>query len=141
MPPSSRQSTSLSPVIKSRQPSPHKGIPQSNMKKLLPIACVLAIYGSALAVTNPPAANVTLDNFKLVGELSGEQATFTLTATARVESHKGASLELLSGAVALTEATTHPQWRIQVQQNRYVVVFDHAGKFPLKVKFSAAVRQ
>ena len=88
-----------------------------------------------------PPATVTLDDFKLVGDLSGDQAAFTLTATARVESSKGGSLDLLSGAVALTEAPTQPQWRIQVQQNRFVAVFDHGGKFPIKIKFNAAVRQ
>ncbi len=57
-----------------------------------------------------------------------------------MEDSKGGSLDLLSGAVALTEAPTQPQWRIQVRQNRYVAVFDHRGKFPIKIKFDAAVR-
>src|SRR5205814_7700563 len=49
--------------------------------------------------------------------------------------------ELLSGAVALTDATTHPQWRLRAEANRFLLVFDHRGKFPIQVKFNAAVRQ
>jgi len=112
-----------------------------NMKKLLSLLCVLVLIPTAHATTNPPPAAVTLDDFKLVGDLSGDQAVFTLTGTARVESSKGGSLDLLSGAVALTEASTQPHWRIRVQQDRFVAVFDHGGRFPIKIKFNAAVRQ
>ena len=101
----------------------------------------MVLIPAARSATNPPAAAITLDNFKLVGDLSGDQAVFTLTGTARVESLKGGSLDLLSGAVALTDAPTHPQWRIRVQQNHFVAVFDHGGKFAIKIKFSAAVRR
>src|SRR5512136_2651329 len=111
------------------------------MKKLLSLLCILALIPAAHAATNSPPATITLDDFKLVGILSGDQAVFTLTATAHVEGSKGGSLDLLSGAVALTDAPTHPQWRIQVQQGRYVAVFDHRGSFPLKIKFDAAVRR
>jgi hypothetical protein len=111
------------------------------MKKLFSLLGLLALIATARAATNPPAAIITLDDFKLVGDLSGDQAIFTLTGTARVEGSKGGSLDLLSGAVALTEATAQPQWRIRVQQGRFVAVFDHGGKFPIKIKFNAAVRQ
>src|ERR1017187_5062659 len=113
----------------------------NNMKKLLLLLCAVVLIPTARSATNPPAAAITLDNFKLVGDLSGDQAVFTLTGTARVENSKGGSLDLLSGAVALTEAPTHPQWRVRVQQNRFVAVFDHGGKFAIKIKFSAAVRR
>ena len=111
------------------------------MKKILSFLCILILAAAAYAAANPPTATVTLDNFKLIGVLSNDQASFTLTATARVEAPKGGALDLLSGAVALTEVPTQPQWRVQVRQNRYVAVFDHGGKFPLKLKFTAAVRQ
>jgi hypothetical protein len=110
------------------------------MKKLLSLLYISALIATAHAATNMPAATVTLDNFKLVGVLSGDQAAFTLTATARVESSKGGSLDLLSGPIALTDAPTQPQWRIRVQQSRFVAVFDHGGKFPIRIKFNAAVR-
>jgi hypothetical protein len=112
------------------------------MKTLFSLLCIVAGLAAAThAATNLPAASVTLDDFKLVGDLSGDQAVFTLTGTARVENSKGGTLDLLSGAVALTDAPTQPQWRIRVQQDRFVAVFDHGGKFPIKIKFNAAVRQ
>src|ERR1017187_6635949 len=110
------------------------------MKKLLLLLCALALMPGAHSATNPPAATISLDDFKLVGDLSGDQAVFTLTGTARVEDSKGGSLDLLSGTVALTDAPTQPQWRIRAQQNRFVAVFDHGGKFPIKIKFNAAAR-
>jgi hypothetical protein len=111
------------------------------MKKLPPVLCVLGLIINTFAATSPPDGVVTLDDFKLLGVLSGDQAAFTLTAAARVEGARGGSLELFSGSVALTEVPTGPQWRIQVQQNRYVAVFEHGGKYPIKLKFNAAVRQ
>src|ERR1017187_4994576 len=110
------------------------------MKKLLSVFSLLVLMAASHAATNPPAATVALDDFKLVGDLSGDQATFTLTGIARVENSKGGTLDLLSGAVALTDAPTHPQWRIRTRQNGFAVVFDHGGKFPIKIKFNAAVR-
>jgi hypothetical protein len=89
----------------------------------------------------PPAPTVTLDDFKLVGELHGERAVFTLSATARVSESKGGEIELLSGPVALTDFTTHSQWHVRARQNRFGIVFDHRGKFPIQIKFAAAVRQ
>jgi hypothetical protein len=98
---------------------------------------------SADAAESPSAfpPSVTLENFKLAGDLSGDRATFTLTATARVETSKGGTLELISGNVALTEVGEHPKWKLRAEQGRYVAVFERSGKFPLTLKFNAAVRQ
>ena len=52
---------------------------------------------------NAPAGGVTLTDFKLTGELGGEVAAFTLTATVQVEDAQGGALTLLSGPVALTQ--------------------------------------
>ena len=111
------------------------------MKTILSLLFAVTFSPLVPAATNLPVAAVTLEGFKLVGEMSGDQAVFTLTAAARVENRKGGTLELLSGAAALTEINSHSQWRVQVESNRYVVVFDHAGTFPLKLKLNAAVRQ
>ncbi len=111
------------------------------MKKILSPLGLFLFMTAAYAATNPPAATITLTDFKLVGDLSGDQASFTLTATAQVEDARGGTLDLLSGAVALTDAPAQPQWRIRVEGNRYVAVFDHGGKFPLQLKFTAAVRR
>src|SRR5439155_4771781 len=89
---------------------------------------------------NPLPAAVTLDGFKIIGELSGDQAVFTLTATARVENPKGGSLELLSGTVALSEVGPHLKWHVRAEQNRFILVFERGGKFPIQLKFNAAVR-
>ena len=109
---------------------------------LASLIAAVARAADAPALTNtPPPATVTLHDFKLAGDLSGDRAVFTLTATARVENRKGGSLELLSGTVALTELSAHPKWRIRVDQNRYVLSFDRGGEFPIQVRFSAAVRE
>src|SRR5439155_21994460 len=122
--------------------------PSNFMKTVIAHALLLASLIAAVAraadapaPTNPPPATVTLHDFKLAGDLAGERAIFTLTATARVENRKGGSLELLSGAVALTELSAHPKWRIRVDQNRFVLSFDRGGEFPIQLKFRAAVGQ
>src|SRR6266404_1328598 len=119
------------------------------MKKtstLLTCVCASILVADAHAAeslppTNPPSSTVTLDEFKLAGDLSGERAGFTLSATARVENSKGGTLDLLAGAVALTEIGSHKQWSVRAESNRYVLVFEHGGKFPIRIKFDAAVRQ
>src|ERR1043166_9705255 len=120
--------------------------PPNNMRKTWLIFCALSLVlmaraWEATAATNPPTPAVTLEGFKLTGDLSGEGAVFTLTGTARVENSKGGSLELLSGTVALTELSAHPKWRLRAEQDKFVLVFDRAGKFPIQIKFNAAVRQ
>src|ERR1022692_1272132 len=109
------------------------------MKKLLSIFWLLALMAAAHAATNPPVATVAFEDFKLVGDLSGDQAIFTLTGTARVENSKGGTLDLLSGAVALTDLERQPGWRMRSDQGRLVLVFDGPGEFPIQLKFNAAV--
>jgi hypothetical protein len=92
------------------------------------------------APTNAPPI-VTLQDFKLIGDLKDDRASFTLTANAKVENAKGGSLELLSGTVALTGVNTNPKWRVRVEQGRFVLAFDRGGTFPIQIKFNAAVRQ
>ncbi|MBI3881002.1 MAG: hypothetical protein HY301_13200 [Verrucomicrobia bacterium] len=117
----------------------------------------LALCGPLIAATAPPKGDkappltpppppapapvITLSDFKLTGELAGERAAFTLTAKAKVEDTKGGSLELLSGTVALTGFTPNPKWRLRVEQNRFIAVFDRDGTFPIEIKFNTAVRQ
>jgi hypothetical protein len=102
----------------------------------------LALMATAQAFAEkPPISPITLENFKLVGDLNGEQAAFTLTATAHVENSKGGTLELLSGTVALTDVNSHKQWHVRAEQNRFLIEFDHGGKFPIQVKFNAALKE
>ena len=94
-----------------------------------------------LPPTNPPPPTVTLSDFRLLGNLSSNRVTFTLTATANVENSKGGSLELLSGPLALTEVGAHPKWELRAEQGKYVAVFGRSGKYPIQIKFTAAVKQ
>ncbi len=111
------------------------------MGMLLGLCGATALPGEPLPPPNPPAATVTLRDFKLVGDLRGDRAVFTLTATAWVEHRKGGSIDLLSGAAAITELTAAPKSRVRAGENRFVAVFDRRGEFPVRIKFSAAVRQ
>jgi len=101
----------------------------------------LAALAAAEPATNAAAPSVVVEDFQLVGELSSNRAAFTLTATARVENRRGGALDLLAGTLALTEVSPHPKWRLRAETNRFVIAFDRAGKFPIKLKFDAAVRQ
>src|SRR2546422_1307067 len=111
-----------------------KRLLSSNIKRgacvILSVLALLPDHTSARTSTNLPSPSVTLEGSKLVGDLSGDRATFTLTATAIVEDSKGGSLELISGNVALTEVGSHPKWRLRPDQNRYIAVFDRRGKYP-----------
>ena len=80
------------------------------MKTRLRLFCAALLLPFVVAAKSPatPPPTVTLRDFKLVGDLGGDRAAFTLTATARVENSKGGSLDLLSGSVALTELSAHP---------------------------------
>jgi hypothetical protein len=115
------------------------------MKTIIPALCAILLaapFPSATAApAAPPAAAVTLADFKLTGNLSNDLADFTLTATARVEGAKGGSLDLLSGHVALTAFDAHPNEHIRAGQNHFVLDFDRPGNFPVRVRFSAAVTQ
>ena len=104
---------------------------------LFAVFCALCFASSATAADSA----VTLTDFKLTGDLSGDGAAFILTATARVENPRGGSLDLLSGPVALTAFEPHPREHIRAGQNQFSLTFDHGGEFPVQVKFSAMVRQ
>src|SRR3954471_10003104 len=94
---------------------------------------------NAWQVATPASDAITLRDFKLVGDLNKERAAFTLSAIVKVGNSKGGSIDLISGPVALTELGAHPRWKIQAEQNRYVLTFDRSGEFPVEIKFNAAV--
>jgi len=111
------------------------------LSSLLTFTGVTSFAKEPLPLTNPPPVTVTLTDFKLAGDLAGDRATFTLNATAVVDDRKGGSLDLLSGALALTEVAAHPKWQLRTEQGRYVAVFEQAGKFPIMIRFTAAVKK
>src|ERR1017187_1969322 len=92
-----------------------------------------------LAASRAAAGGITLQDFKLTGDLGGEVAAFTLTANAKVENAKGGALELLSGPVALTSIGARQKWQMNIDQNRFVAKFDRSGIFPIEVHFNPAV--
>src|SRR3954447_23201492 len=105
---------------------------------------LLFIIAFACAAPFPPARGkpsspsqstrpVTLEDFKLIGDLSGDQAAFTLTATAIVEASDGASLDLVSGNVALTDVGSHGKWKVRAEPNRFVLDFDKRGEYPIQI--------
>src|SRR5438046_352238 len=104
-----------------------KRLLSSNIKRgacvILLVLALLPAPTSARTSTNLPSPSVTLEGSKLVGDLSGDRATFTLTTTAIVEDSKGGSLELISDNVALTEVGSHPKWKLRAHQSRYLAEF------------------
>jgi hypothetical protein len=84
-------------------------------------------------------AGVSLEDFKLTGDLSGETAAFTLTAIAKVEDAHGGSLQLVSKPVALTSLDPRQKWNMAVDQNGFIAKFDRKGTFPIEVHFNAPV--
>ncbi|HEY5914099.1 MAG TPA: hypothetical protein VJA21_26220, partial [Verrucomicrobiae bacterium] len=93
-----------------------------------------------IALADPEARRVVLRDFHLDGQLGDKTAGFTLTATASIKDPKGGSLDLLSGAVALTELPQHSDWRLRFDQGKFVFAADHAGVFPIELKFDAKVQ-
>lgn len=114
-------------------------------KIIASLSCALLAFVASCStmpsksVKNPPPGGVTLSDFKLVADLSGEVAAFTLIANAKVEDIKGGSLELLSGPVALTTLSAKQKWQMSSDQNRFIANFDREGTFPIEVHFNAAV--
>lgn len=94
-----------------------------------------------LSLADPEMRRVVLSNARLTGRLSGQTATFTITATAKVRNPQGGALPLLSGEVALTDLEAHPGWRMKLEDGRFDLVCDQPGEFPIKLQFNAAVRQ
>jgi len=92
-----------------------------------------------LLISLTARAGITLQDFKLTGDLGGEVAAFTLTGNATVEDAKGGALELLSGPVALTSLGAKQRWRMDADQSRFIARFDRSGTFPIEVHFNAAV--
>jgi hypothetical protein len=105
------------------------------------IAAIIFCAVLFLAASRAAADDITLQDFKLVGDLGGDAAAFTLSANVKVENSHGGSLELLSGNVALTEIGAHPRWQIRAEGDRFILTFDHGGIFPVQLKFNAAVGQ
>ena len=115
-------------------------------KETAPEPLAFRFYGSGyslplrVSAADPEARRVVLRNFKLVGDLQAVRSLFTLTATADVKNPQGGSLNLLCGGVALTDVQQGPGWRLKLDHGQFVLVFDQAGTFPVRLEFNAVVR-
>jgi hypothetical protein len=106
-------------------------------KTILTLLCA----GLLLAVRSAFADSVTLEDFKLTGDLSqNDVAAFTVTANARVDTKEGVSLDMVSGPVALTAVGPHRQWVVTTSNNHYILTFDRSGVYPVELHFNAAVQ-
>ena len=133
----------LVPIETKYLPEPLRAEANSDESEPLAFRFQGAAYSLPLNITvaDPEARRVVLRDFQLHGQLAAQHAAFTLTATARVKNPQGGSLSLLSGAVALAELEPHPNWRLNFTNGQFVIMFDKAGEFPIRIKFNAAVRQ
>src|SRR5262249_18572600 len=88
--------------------------PQSTTRvAMLCLLSALSFTQISHAATSAASAPITVRTLKLSGDLNHDRAAFILNAVIKVDNSKGGSLELLSGAVALTELGAHPKWRIR----------------------------
>ncbi|MDR3390091.1 MAG: hypothetical protein P4L92_23885, partial [Rudaea sp.] len=101
-------------------------------------ACILALL-CLFSFSLSARAEITLQDFRLTGDLGGDIAAFTLTGNAKVDDAKGGVLQLLSGPVALTSLGAKQRWQMDTDQNRFVARFDRSGTYPIEVHFNAAV--
>src|SRR5438477_7075235 len=83
------------------------------MKTILTLICASISLVSVRCAEGPPV--VTIEALKLVGDLSGGRAAFTLSGVAHVENSKGGMFEILSGRIGLTEVNSNPKWRLRAE--------------------------
>ncbi len=86
---------------------------------------------------DPDLRRVLWENFKLVGELKDQFATFVLTGQAVVKSPDGGSLVVLSGDAALADYPANTE--MKYEQGRYSLRFAKPGTYPIELKFNARV--
>jgi hypothetical protein len=98
-------------------------------------------YTMRLAPTDPELHRVVLRDFVLTGRLDEDGAAFLLEAIAGVRNPRGGSLDLLRGAAALTRIDSHPDWRVRLDGDRYQLVFDRSGEYPVRLRFNALIRR
>jgi hypothetical protein len=137
------QVSGLIPIERSFLPESLKGTVQTDEPEPLAFRFQGSAYSLPLQVApaDPESRRVVLKDFKLLGQLNDQTAAFALSALARVRNPNGGTLTLLSGGAALTDLEPHTGWHLRFEQNRFVIVFDGAGDFPIHLKFNAAVRQ
>src|SRR3984957_14240811 len=92
-----------------------------------------------LAAWRAAADGISLQDFKLTGDLGGDIAAFTLTGNVKVDNASGGPLELLSGRLALTSLGDHSRWKMNASGDSFVAQFDRRGIYPIEIHFNAGV--
>ncbi len=102
---------------------------------------VVALFFALLLAASRAVAGITLTDFKLTGDLGGELAAFTLTATAKVEDRNGGTVELLNGPVALTGMDPRQRWQMVSTPENFSAKFDRSGTYAVEVRFNARIHK
>lgn len=94
-----------------------------------------------IGLADPEARLASLRSSRVIGEISADGALFTLSGVVRIVNPKGGSLSILSGDVALTENATVSAGRLELDAGTqdYVLRFDKAGEYPLRLSFAAKI--
>ena len=132
----------LLPIRPEDLPTALRGETKSDAPEPLAFQIQGASYALPLTITpvDPEARRVVLRDFKLTGRFEDDTASFTLKAVAKVNRAEGGSVMLASGSgVALTEVDPRSGGRVAFAGDRFYLVFDRAGEFPVTLKFNAAV--
>ncbi len=88
---------------------------------------------------DPERRVVHFSDFNLTGTIKGDVAAFTLTGNVSVRHPEGGLLEVLSGAVALTDYKRHKSHVLNLHDGRYRLKLETNGTFPLEIKFDAQI--
>jgi hypothetical protein len=94
-----------------------------------------------IAEADPDLRKVRFQDFRLVGAIHGDLASFDLSGNAIVKHPQGGTLEVLSGAAALTDYAEQPGVRLELHDGRYRLVFATNGTFTVNLKFDARVEE
>lgn len=90
---------------------------------------------------DPGLRFVRFEDFKLTGEIDGEVASFKLTGLANVRHPEGGTLDLLSGAVALTKYGREKNAVMEFVGGHYRMKFATNGEYAVELEFKAKVSE
>ena len=91
--------------------------------------------------SDPEASRIRFNDFHLSSGLEKGRASFRLSGTVHVSPLKGGRLELLSGAVAMTDLGNPGGYSVEWVDGKYELVFQKSGDYPVAVGFDAVVAE
>ncbi|MBM3845969.1 MAG: hypothetical protein FJ405_06765 [Verrucomicrobia bacterium] len=93
------------------------------------------------ADSDPEANRVIARGCVLEGEISGENAFFSLKGEAVIKSSRGGRLKLLAGSAALVDWNNDQGWKLEHSDGAYHAVFSTNGVFPVLLRFHVRIEQ